>query len=141
MQKIKKLIKLKDILLEGAMSKQEIMDIVKKVYPRIVGTLGRARKGTPKVSAHSSIYTRLSGVEGMMGTANPHAEYDWNSNEIYLYIPRMTSVEQIIRSLLHEYTHAKQDYEKMKEYRKKGYANNPYEKAAKRAESSWRKYI
>ena len=134
------MIKLKDILLEG-LDKNAIMSIVKRVYPKIVSSLGRSRKGTPKVSAHSSIYSRLSGVEGMMGTANPHAEYDWNSNEIYLYIPRMTSVEQIIRSLLHEYTHAKQDYEKMKEYREKGYANNPYEKAAKRAENNWRKYV
>ena len=134
------MIKLKDILLEG-LDKNIIMSIVKRVYPKIVSSLGRSRKGTPKVSVHSSIYTRLSGVEGMMGTANPHAEYDWDTNEIFLYSPRMTNEEQVIRALLHEYTHATQDYEKMKKYRKKGYANNPYEKAAKRAESNWRKYI
>tara|TARA_R100000008_G_C3584419_1_gene171068 strand:- start:1601 stop:2008 length:408 start_codon:yes stop_codon:yes gene_type:complete len=134
------MIKLKDILLEGAMSRQEVMAIVKKVYPKIVRALGRARKGTPRVSAHSSIYARLSGVEGMMGTANPHAEYDFHSNEIYLYLPRMTSVEQIIRSLLHEYTHAKQDPKKMEMYREKGYANNPYEREAGRAELMWKRF-
>jgi len=29
----------------------------------------------------------------------------------------------------------------MKEYRKLGYAKNPYEKAAIRAENNWKKYI
>jgi hypothetical protein len=29
----------------------------------------------------------------------------------------------------------------MKEYRKLGYKNNPYEKAATRAEGNWRKYV
>jgi hypothetical protein len=28
----------------------------------------------------------------------------------------------------------------MKEYRKKGYANNPYEKEARRAEGKWRRF-
>ena len=65
------MIKLKDILLEG-LDKNAIMSIVKRVYPKIVSSLGRSRKGTPKVSVHSSIYTRFSGIEGMMGTANPH---------------------------------------------------------------------
>jgi hypothetical protein len=133
------MIKLKDILLEG-LDKKAVTDIVKKVYPKIVSSLGRGKRGVPKVSVHTSIYARLSGVEGMMGTANPHAEYDWDTNEIFLYSPRMTNVEEIIRALLHEFTHSKQDYEKMKEYRKKGYANNPYEKEARRAEGKWRRF-
>jgi hypothetical protein len=134
------MIKLKNILLER-LDKNTIMDVVKRVYPKIASSLGRARKGTPKVSVHTSIYSRLSGVEGMMGTANPHAEYDWDTNEIFLYSPRMSNEEEIIRALLHEYTHATQDYEKMKEYRKKGYANNPYEKEAQRAERGWKRYV
>ena len=77
----------------------------------------------------------------MTGEKNPHAEYDWDKNKIYLYTPRMTSEKEIIKALLHEYTHATQDYKKMKEYRKLGYAKNPYEKAAHRAERNWRKYI
>ena len=62
-------------------------------------------------------------------------------NKIYLYTPRMTSEEEIIKALLHEYTHATQDRKKFEIYREKGYANNPYEKAAHKAESNWRKYI
>jgi len=135
------MIKLKDILLEGRMGKDEIMSIVKRVYPKIASSLGAGKRGIPKVSVHSSIYARLSGVEGMLGTANPHAEYDWDTNEIFLYHPKMSDEEQVIRSLLHEFTHSKQDIEKMKKYREKGYANNPYEKAATRAESGWKRYV
>ena len=132
------MIKLKNIL-EG-MSKKEMQSIVDRVYPQIVKNLGRAKRGTPKVEFHTNIYVRASGIEGMQGEANPHAEYEWYKNEIYLYTPKMVNEKEIITALLHEYTHATQDPKKMKEYRKLGYAKNPYEKAATRAEGNWRKY-
>ena len=134
------MIKLKDILLEG-MDRKEIQSVIDKVYPQIVKNLGRARRGTPKVEMHSSIYVRVSGIEGMEGEVNPHAEYEWIKNEIYLYLPKMINEKEIIKALLHEYTHATQDPKKMKEYRKLGYAKNPYEKAAMKAEGNWQKYI
>ena len=131
------MIKLKDILTEG-FDKQAVVD---RVYPQVVKNLGRARRGTPKVEFHSSIYVRVTGIEGMQGEANPYAEYDWKNNKIYLYTPRMTNEEQIIKALLHEYTHATQDPKKHAEYRKKGYKMDPYEKAAFKAEKNWKKYI
>jgi len=136
----KLVIKLRDILVEG-FDKKKAQAIVDRVYPQIVKNLGKAKRGTPKVEFHTNIYVRVSGIEGMEGEANPHAEYDWNKNKIYLYSPKMTNEEEIIRGLLHEYTHATQDPKKMKEYRKLGYANNPYEKAATKAEKNWKKYI
>tara|TARA_R110002051_G_C8417703_1_gene451228 strand:+ start:139 stop:543 length:405 start_codon:yes stop_codon:yes gene_type:complete len=134
------MIKLKDILLEG-MSKNDIQSVIDRVYPKMVKALGRARRGTPKVEMHTNIYVRVSGIEGAEGEANPHAEYEWNKNEIYLYLPKMINEEEVIRALLHEYTHATQDPNKMKEYRKLGYAKNPYEKAATKAEGNWKKYL
>ena len=134
------MIKLQDILLEG-MSKKEMQSVVNRVYPQIVKNLGRAKRGTPKVEFHSNIYVRASGIEGMQGEANPHAEYEWYKNEIYLYLPKMINEKEIIKALLHEYTHATQDPKKMKEYRKLGYAKNPYEKAAMKAEGNWKKYL
>jgi len=131
------MIKLKDILLEG-LDKQSVVD---RVYPLIVKDLGKALRGTPKVEFHTNIYVRVSGIEGSEGEANPHAEYNWEANEIYLYTPRMTNEEEIIRGLLHEYTHATQDPKKMDKYRELGYENNPYEIAAGKAEEDWRKYI
>jgi len=132
------MIKLKEILLEG-FDKQAVVD---RVYPQIIKNLGRARRGTPKVEFHSNIYVRITGIEGMEGEANPHAEYDWENNKIYLYTPRMTNEKEIIKGLLHEYTHATQDPKKMEKYQRElGYKKNPYEIAASRAENNWRKYI
>jgi hypothetical protein len=131
------MIKLKDLLLEG-FDRQSVVD---RVYPQIVKNLGRARRGIPKVEFHSNIYVRITGIEGMQGEANPYAEYDWDKNKIYLYTPKMINEEQIIKALLHEYTHAPQDKKKMEKYRELGYDKNPYEKAASRAEKDWRKYI
>ena len=130
-------IKLKDILLES-LDKQSV---VNRVYPQIVKDLGTALRGTPKVEFHRNIYVRVSGIEGMEGEANPHAEYDWENNKIYLYTPKMTNEEEIIKGLLHEYTHATQDPKKMDKYRELGYKKNPYELAASEAEEGWRKYI
>jgi len=132
-----KMIKLTEILSE----RFDMQATVDRVYPQIVKDLGRARRGTPKVEFHNSIYARVSGIEGMEGEANPFAEYDWDSNKIYLYKPKMKNEEEIIKGLLHEYTHATQDPKKMKEYRKLGYKKNPYEIAAFKAEKNWRKYI
>ena len=134
------MIKLKDILLER-FSRIEMQAVVDRVYPQIAKNLGRAKRGTPKVEFHSNIYVRLSGDPEAQGEANPYAEYDWDKNKIYLYTPKMVNEEQIIKALLHEYTHATQDRKKMEKYRELGYAKNPYEKAATRAEKNWRKYI
>jgi len=134
------MIKLKDILFEG-MNRKDIQSVIDRVYPQIVKNLGRARRGTPKVEMHSNIYVRVSGEEDAQGEANPDAEYEWDKNEIYLYLPKMTNEEVVIKALLHEYTHATQDRKKMEQYRELGYAKNPYEKAATKAERNWKKYI
>tara|TARA_R110000787_G_scaffold167715_2_gene280635 strand:+ start:414 stop:809 length:396 start_codon:yes stop_codon:yes gene_type:complete len=131
------MIKLKDLLLEG-FDKQSVVD---RVYPKIVKNLGRARRGAPKVEFHSNIYVRVTGNPDSQGEANPHAEYNWEANEIYLYTPRMKNEEEIIKALLHEYTHATQDPKKMDKYRELGYKKNPYEIAAHKAEKNWKKYL
>ena len=134
------MIKLKDILLEG-LDKNAIMDIVKKVYPKIVKSLPRAKKGTPKVQVHNNVLAFHSGIPDHPGGENEHAEYDWKSNTIYLFKVALTSEKLVIQALLHEYTHAGQDEEKVMAARAGGYKNNKYEKAAKRAESKWRSFI
>ena len=134
------MIKLKDILTE-ALDKNAIMDIVKKVYPKIVKSLPRAKKGTPKVEVHNNVLAFHSGIENHPGGENEHAEYDWKTNTIYLFRVALTNEMLVIQALLHEYTHATQDEKKVKAARAKGYENNPYEKAAKRAESMWKKFI
>tara|TARA_R100000734_G_C3256200_1_gene56230 strand:- start:85 stop:489 length:405 start_codon:yes stop_codon:yes gene_type:complete len=134
------MIRLKDILLEG-MSKGDIIKIVNRIYPDIVKNLGRARKGTPKVEVHNNVYARYSGIDDYPGGENEHAEFVHEDNKIYLYKAALNSEEDVIRAMLHEYTHATQDPKKIKQGREKGYTNNPMERQARNAEKNWKKYL
>jgi Zn-dependent peptidase ImmA (M78 family) len=134
------MIKLKDILIES-MSKNKIMDIVNKVYPQIVKDLGG--KKLP-IEVHSSIWHRVGavGAEELMEDDNPAAQYEWDEEKIYVYYAGAESIEEIIRSLLHEHTHSLQDRKKFdKLYKTHTYQNHPMEKEADRAEENWKKYI
>ena len=138
--KINEMIKLKDILCEG-MSKGDILKIVNRIYPDIIKNLGRARKGTPKIEVHNNVYARYSGIDDYPGGENEHAEFVHEDNTIYLYKAALNSEEDVIRAMLHEYTHATQDPKKIKQGREKGYTNNPMEKQARNAEKNWKKYL
>ncbi len=132
-------------LLEG-IDKNTIQDIVDRVYPSIANDLGPTRKGIPKVEIHNNVLALHSNipdhpVSSEMGGENEHAEYDWDTNTIYLFSIALVNEELVIRALLHEYTHATQDEKKVKAARAKGYENNPYEKAAARAEENWKEYV
>ena len=136
------MIKLKAILLEG-MNKKAIMDIVNKVYPHVVRDLGGS---ACKVEVHNNIYKRLGavGIEDLMKDNNPYAQYDWEKRKIYLYSSATNTEEQVIRSLLHEHTHSRQDkkiFDKGYDEKKYTYKNHPYEKAATNAEKKWKKYL
>ena len=133
------MIKLKAIL-EGV-NRSQIMEIVHAVYPYIVKDLGGSKV---KVEVHNNIYRRLGAVgeEDLMADNNRYGEFDWDKKRIYLYSSAITNVEQVIRSLLHEHTHTRQDRKKFRElYKKHDYNSHPFEKAAVRAESKWKKYL
>ena len=134
------MIKLKDILLEG-LDRNTIMDIVKRVYPKIASSLGRAKKGTPRVQVYNNVLAFHSGEPNHPGGESEHAEYRWDTNTIYLFKVALTNEKLVIQALLHEYTHATQDEKKVKAARAGGYANNKYERAAKRAEGMWKRFI
>ena len=139
--KLKHITSLDDLLLEG-FSTKKIESIIKKVYPKIVKDLG----GSPKrVEVHHNIYDRLGavGAEDLMKENNPSAEYDPNEDKIFLYSSMMKTVEEIIRSLLHEHTHTLQDRKKFKKLYDEGfeYDTHPYELEATKAEENWKKYI
>ena len=135
------MIKFKDLLTE-VLSKEDINNVVNKVYPKIVRDLGGQQK---KVEIHSDIYTRLGavGVEDLMAQNNPSAEFDPEENKIFIYSTAMKSVEEIIRSLLHEHTHTLQNQKEFKRLYDLGfnYSNHPFEKAALAAETNWKKYL
>ena len=78
----------------------------------------------------------------MTGEVQAHAEYDWSTKKIYLYTSKMNSVEDIIRSLIHECVHSTQSKVIFDQYYKDGftYDTHPYEIEAKDAEENWKEY-
>ena len=97
------MIKLKHILKE-VIEENSIQNIVDRVYPQIVKDLGGQMK---PVEVHDNIYERLGAVavEDLMKQNNPDAQFDPEDDKIYIYSSKMRTVEDVIRSLLHEHTH------------------------------------
>jgi Zn-dependent peptidase ImmA (M78 family) len=120
------------------MHKSKIINIINKAYPKIAKHYG----SNAKVELHNNIYERLSGISEMSGDENPHAEYDWNENKIYIYTINMDSEEQVIRSLIHECVHSVQNKELFDAYYETPltYFTHPYEIEAHYEEENWEKY-
>ena len=93
------------------MTTDEIQQIVDRAYPLIQKYYGKGSKPIPSVELHKDIYARLSGVEGMEGeeSKTSEAEYDDKENKIFIYYPNMKNEEDVLRALIHEYTHYTQD--------------------------------
>ena len=89
------------------MDKEEIEHIIDKAYLLIQRYFGKGKKSYPKIKLHRDIYARLSGDEEQSGehSGTSMAEYDETSNEIYIYYPNIKNEEDLLRSLIHEYTH------------------------------------
>ena len=121
------------------MKQEEIVRIVNKVYPLI----SKDNNCDAKIEYHYNIYERLSGEKGMTGEVCAHAEYDWSTNKIYLYASRMNSVEDIVRSLIHECVHSRQLKCTFDSFYENGhtYDTHPYEIQAKSAEEEWEIYL
>jgi len=121
------------------MKQEKIEEIVNKVYPII----SKDNNSNAKIEYHYNIYERLSGEKGMTGEVYAHAEYNWSNNKIYLYTSRLHSVEDIIRSLIHECVHSTQSKVKFNAYYLCGetYDTHPYEIEARNAEKEWKIYL
>ena len=125
------------------MDKNKIQNIIDYAYPKIQSYFGKNNKSIPTVELHKDIYARLSGDEEAEGehSSTTKAEYDDETNIIYIYYPNMMNEEDVIRSVLHEFEHTHQDAKKNEKYREQGYDDNPYEIAARKAEKKWKQYL
>ena len=121
------------------MKQEEITKIVNRVYPLICAD----NNSTALVDFHYNIYERLSGEKGMTGEVQAHAEYDWSTDKIYIYTSKMNSVEDIIRSLIHECVHSRQLKCTFDSFYENGhtYDTHPYEIEARNAEEEWVIYL
>jgi|TARA_R110001583_G_scaffold15532_1_gene63937 hypothetical protein len=125
------------------MEKENVKNIVDKVYPKIKADYGLYKgKRFPKVEIYRNIYEMLSGIEGMEGEDNAQANYCKHSNTIELFYSEIKDTKHVIQCLLHEYKHYLQSTTWYKRYYSMGYdySNHPYELEAKNEEKNWIKY-
>ena len=137
---------LKEQGLDSTPGKEEtVQDVVEKVYPHIVTTLGPSEylEETPSVEIWNDIYARYSGIPDMRGENSETTKAEWKAedNTIYIYYPNMVNTEDIIRSLLHEYVHSLQDPNSTEKNREEGYDKDPGEIEAHQAEETWKDYL
>ena len=118
----------------------EIQNIINYAYPKIQKYYGKGSLSIPKIELHKDIYARLSGDEEARGehSRSTKAQYDEDTNVIYIYYPNMKTEEDVLRSIIHEYTHYKQDHKLFKKYKAMySYDEDPTEIEAKRNEEDW----
>ena len=122
------------------MNVNTIQNIIDYAYPKIQKYYGKGSLEIPKIELHRDIYARLSGDEEQSGehSSTTKAQYDENTNVIYIYYPNMENEEDVLRALIHEYTHYRQDHKLFKKYKAMyGYDEDPTEIEAKRNEEDW----
>ena len=122
------------------MNIDEIQNIIDYAYPKIQKYYGKGSLDIPKIELHRDIYARLSGDEEQSGehSSTTKAQYDEDTNVIYIYYPNMTNEEDVLRSIIHEYTHYRQYHKLFKKYKAMyGYDEDPTEIEAKRNEEDW----
>ena len=125
------------------MTTDEIQQIVDYAYPKIIDYYGKGSKPIPPVELHFDIYARLSGIEGMEGVESDtsEAQYDPDTNMMYVYTRNMKNEEDVLRALIHEYTHYRQDSKLLKKYRQMyTYDKDPFESQAKKSEENWKMF-
>ena len=114
-----------------------VQKIVSRAYPLISKDYG----SDATVKLWSNVYDRLDGVVDEDFVS--YAEYIWDSNEIVLYTDSMESEEDVIRSLIHECVHSKQDYDVYEAYYDQcgvDYETHPCEIEAEYEEEKWINY-
>ena len=125
------------------MTVDEIQYILDSAYPKIKEYYGKGKyQDYPPLELHKDIYARLSGDEEQRGehSGSTKAQYDENTNIIWIYYPNIMNEEDALRSLIHEYTHYKQNITSLsKKYHamKYTYDTDPHEIEAHKAEEDW----
>ena len=125
------------------MNKQEILDIANEAYPKIVEYFKEGEGEIPQIEVYRNVFVALTGDEEAEGEDTPTGRYDRENNEIQLFSDYIPNKEEIIRNIIHEYTHYKQPDGLDTKYYNQGYTyqNNPAELEALRAEEKWYKFI
>ena len=124
------------------MKTKEIIQIANKAYPKIREYYGVGRKDYPPIEIYKNILVRLTGEPDAEGEP-ADAEYDRKLNKLFIYSDYNNSIEDVIRSIIHEYVHYFQSASWMGRYYKMGYnyQTHPYELKSSQEEENWKKFV
>jgi len=122
------------------MTQDKIQDILDHAYPLIKSYFGKGKLDYPKIdTSHNNTYAMHSGEPEAEGEHAKTSIAEYYKGVIYLYLPNITNEEELLRALVHEYTHYTQDNELFAKYRDMySYNEDPFEIEAHKNEENWR---
>ena len=123
------------------MTIDEIQQIISYAYPKIQAYYGKGKLSIPKIdTSHNNTYAMHSGEPEAEGEHSASSIAEYYEGVIYLYLPNIPNEEELLRALIHEYTHYTQDSELFQKYRDMyPYDKDPTEVEAKENEKDWNK--
>ena len=121
------------------MTQDKIQDILDHAYPLIKSYFGKGKLDYPKIdTSHKNTYAMHSGEPEADGEHAATSIAEYYKGVIYLYLPNITNEEELLRALVHEYTHYTQDSELFAKYRSMySYDEDPTEIEAHKNEEKW----
>ena len=121
------------------MTPDEIKSIISYAYPLIQKYYGKGKLPIPKIdTSHRNTYAMHSGEPEAEGEHDATSIAEYYEGTIYLYLPNITNEEELLRSIIHEYTHYTQDSELLAKYKKiYSYDEDPNEIEAHKNEETW----
>ena len=116
----------------------EIQYIIDQAYPKIQKYYGKGKLDYPSIELHQDIYARLSGDPEARGEHSDTSIAQYDKGKIFIYYPNINTEEDILRALIHEYTHYTQDSKLFAKYRDMyDYDEDPTEIEAHKNEADW----
>ena len=124
------------------MTIDEVQQIISYAYPKIQKYYGKGKLSIPKIdTSHKNTYAMHSGEPEAQGEHDATSIAEYYEGVIYLYLPNIPNEEELLRSIIHEYTHYTQDSELLKKYKQiYSYDEDPNEIEAHRNEENWQMF-
>ena len=126
------------------MTKDQVQSIISHAYPVIQKYYGKGKLYIHKIdTSHKKTYAMHSGEPEAQGEHDATSIAEYYKGVIYLYLPNIPNEEELLRSIIHEYTHYLQNITPLKtrvanqEYK---YEDNPYEQEAHANEENWKMF-
>jgi len=131
------------------MTQDEIQQIISYAYPliqsKIKSEFGSGKGSIPKIdTSHKNTYAMHSGEPEAQGEHDATSIAEYYKGVIYLYLPNIPNEEELLRSIIHEYTHYLQDITPLKTRvasQQYTYKTNPYEIEAHANEKRWKEFL